>query len=72
MPTFRVIGQNGGGTIAEATGSRPLCDYCDWYWPETMILKKRLTVELVCERHLKGAPLRMCDLFLRATGADDE
>jgi hypothetical protein len=70
---LRILGSNGGAWIAESTGPKPVCLYCDWARPEYFILAKRGTVELICGRHLKGSPtLRRCDLFLRATGSDDE
>jgi hypothetical protein len=70
---LRVLGQNGGATIAESTGAKPVCRYCRWLTLEQIILAGKHIEEAVCQRHLTGSPnLSKCDLFLRATGADDE
>jgi hypothetical protein len=70
---LRVLGANGGATIAESTDAKPVCRYCDWLALESIILAGKKLEELVCQRHLIGSPnLSKCDLFLRATGADDE
>jgi hypothetical protein len=70
---LRVLDQNGGATIAESTGAKPVCRYCGWLTLEHIILAGKHIEESVCQRHLIGSPnLSKCDLFLRATGADDE
>ncbi len=35
---LRIIGLNCGGTIAESTGDKPVCLYCDWLKPQRIIL----------------------------------
>ena len=70
---LRIVGRNGGATIAESTDATPVCRYCEWLAVEQIILGRKHIEEFVCQRHLIGAPnVRCCDLFLRATGADDE
>jgi hypothetical protein len=70
---LRILGSNGGATIAESTSAKPVCRYCDWLTLESIILAGKKLEEFVCERHLSGSPnLSRCDLFLRATGSDDE
>ena len=70
---LRILGANGGATIAESTGDKPVCRYCDWLTLEQIILAREHIEEFVCQRHIKGSPnLSKCDLFLRATGSDDE
>jgi hypothetical protein len=70
---LRILGPNGGATIAESTSDKPACRYCDWLTLEQIILAGKHIEEFVCQRHLIGSPnVRCCDLFLRATGADDE
>jgi hypothetical protein len=40
---------------------------------EQIVLDRKTLEEFVYQRHLKGSPhISKCDLFLRATGADDE
>jgi hypothetical protein len=70
---LRVLGQNGGATIAESTSAKPVCGYCEWLALEHIILAGKKLEEFVCQRHLIGSPdLSKCDLFLRATGSDDD
>jgi hypothetical protein len=70
---LRILGPNGGATIAESTSAKPVCRYCEWLTLEQIILAGKHIEEFVCQRHLIGSPnLSRRDLFLRATGADDE
>jgi hypothetical protein len=70
---LRILGTNGGATIAESTGNKPVCRYCEWLTLEQIILAGKRLEEFVCQRHLIGSPnLSKCDLFERATGSDDE
>jgi hypothetical protein len=70
---LRILGLNGGAMIAESTGGKPVCRYCEWLTLEQIILAGKRLEEFVCQRHLIGSPsLSMCELFLRAMGADDE
>jgi hypothetical protein len=70
---LRILGLNGGATIAESTGDKPVCRYCEWLTLESIVLAGKKLEEFVCQRHLIGSPkLSKCDLFLRATGSDDE
>jgi hypothetical protein len=70
---LRILGLNGGATIAESTSAKPVCRCCDWLTLEQIVLAGKKLEEFVCQRHLIGSPnLSRCDLFLRATGADDE
>jgi hypothetical protein len=70
---LRILGANGGATIAESTGDKPVCRYCNWLELEQIILDRERLDEFVCQRPLKGSPsVWKCDLFERATGADDE
>ena len=70
---LRILGLDGGATIAESTGDKPVCRYCEWLTLEQIVLASKKFEEFVCQRHLKGSPnLSRWDLFLRATGSDDE
>jgi hypothetical protein len=70
---LRILGLNGDATIAESTGATPVCRYCEWLTLEQIVLAGKRIEEFVCQRHVKGSPnLSKCDLFARATGADDE
>jgi hypothetical protein len=70
---LRILGQNGGASIAESTDAKPVCRYCSWLTLEKIILNHKSLEEFVCQRHLKGSPnICKCDLFERATGSDDE
>ena len=70
---LRILGPNGGATIAESTNNKPVCRYCNWLTLESIVLAGKKLEEFVCQRHLKDSPnLSKCDLFLRATGAGDE
>ena len=71
--SLRIIGANGGATIAESTSDKPVCRYCEWLTLESIVLAGKKIEEFVCQHHLIGSPnLSKYDLFLRATGSDDE
>jgi len=58
---------------AVATGSRPLCAYCAFCQPVEFSMNHEHRVELACDHHVPGAPARrVCDLFVRAVGSEDE
>jgi hypothetical protein len=70
---FLILGQNGGATTAESTDDGPICRYCAWLTVEQVIIGRRRFEEPICQRHIPGwRTARKCDLFMRATGADDE
>ena len=62
---LRILGTNGGATIAESTNAKPVCRYCDWLTLESIVLAgKKLEEfeEFVCQRHLTGwRNSRKCD-----------
>jgi hypothetical protein len=35
---LRILGLNGGATIAESTNDKPVCRYCDWLTLEQIVL----------------------------------
>lgn len=68
---LRILGLNGGATIAESTSDKPMCRYCEWLTLERIVLAGKKLVEFVCQRHIAGSPnVSKCDLLERATGAD--
>jgi hypothetical protein len=39
---LRILGLNGGATIAESTNNRPVCLYCDWLTLESIVMAGNL------------------------------
>jgi len=58
---------------AVAMGAKPLCAYYALCQPVEFYMNHEYHVALACDRHVPGAPTRrVCDLFVRAGGSDDE
>ena len=71
---FRILEQQQSIATAVSTDSRPICTCCSAYDVHTVGIGHDAPIdEWYCQRHIKdGVGSRMCTMFSREPGSDDD